>query len=217
MPDSVPDAAHVSVQSSDEAAGTLVSVVITTFNGARFLRDAIESVLSQEYANIECIVVDAASTDGTQAILATYGDRITWISRPDREAFDAINEGWRMSKGEVLAWVNSDDVWEEGAAGFAAQYFEDHPEVDVLYGMCGGIDEEGKLTAEFPARRWDLYFAVKYCDPIIYQAASFIRRSTIEEVGYLYTDWSLDHDLWLRIALQDGVFHTTTLAWEARG
>jgi len=83
---------------------TLVTVVIPTRNRADYLRSAIESVLSQDYAHVECIVIDAASTDDTIELLESYGDRITWHSRPDRGAFDAINEGWRLGTGDVLAW-----------------------------------------------------------------------------------------------------------------
>jgi glycosyltransferase involved in cell wall biosynthesis len=173
------------------------------------LKHAIESVLRQDYPNVELIVVDAASTDGTIDLLESYGDRLTWTSRQDRGAFDAINDGWKMSKGEILAWVNSDDIWDKGAAAFAAQYFRDHPDIDVLYGACGAINEQGQLIDEYPPRPWDLRFALENCDHIINQTASFMRREIIEKVGYLYPAWCHDHDLWLRIAVAGGSFGTT--------
>jgi glycosyltransferase involved in cell wall biosynthesis len=187
----------------------LISVVVPTYNRADFLRDAIDSILDQDYPNIECIVVDAGSTDGSIEVLKTYGERITWVSRPDKGAFDAINDGWRASKGEILAWVNSDDVWDPGSAEFAARYFQDHPDIDVLYGACGAIDEHGNLTDEYPPRPWDLRFALENCDHIINQTASYMRREIIEKVGFLYPAWCHDHDLWLRIAAAGGTFGTT--------
>jgi glycosyltransferase involved in cell wall biosynthesis len=186
-----------------------VSVVVPNYNRVDYLKEAIDSILNQGYANVECIVVDAGSTDGSLDLLKSYGDKITWVSRPDKGAFDAINDGWKMSKGEILAWVNSDDVWEEGAAEFAARYFQDHPDIDVLYGACGAIDETGRLFDEYPPRPWDLGFALENCDHIINQTASFMRREIIERVGYLYPAWCHDHDLWLRIAAAGGTFGTT--------
>ena len=190
-------------------AGPKISCVIPTFNGARFIRDAINSVIDQDYS-VECIVIDAGSTDDTLKILESYGDKITWKSRPDRGAFDAINDGWKIGRGDILAWVNSDDMWEPGAARLAARYFSNHPEVDVLYGACGGIDAEGNLIADLPPREWDLHFALQNCDHIINQTASFVRRKMIEKVDYLYPAWCHDHDLWLRIAVHGGTFSTTT-------
>lgn len=188
---------------------TLVTVVIPTRNRAGYLRSAIESVLSQDYARVECIVIDAASTDGTIALLESYGERITWRSRPDRGAFDAINEGWRLGTGDVLAWVNSDDMLEEGAISTAVDYFAANPGIDVVYGACGAIDAGGKLFEQFPPRPWDLKLAVETCDHIIHQTAAFMRRGIIEQVGYLYPAWCHDHDLWLRIAIVGGRFGTT--------
>src|SRR5687768_1742413 len=85
---------------AETAAGPLITCVIPTYNGMRFLKEAIDSVLDQDYPNIECIVVDADSTDGTVELLKSYDDKITWVSRKDRGAFDAINDGWKMGKGE---------------------------------------------------------------------------------------------------------------------
>jgi len=184
----------------------LVSVVIPCRNDIRFLPSVIDSVLSQDYPNIECIVVDANSTDGTQRLLARYGDKIRWVSRPDNGAFDAINEGWRMSRGEVLAWLNADDLWTPGAVKTAVDYLGRHPEMDVVYGTAGVVDEVGTLWGDLVPRPFELRSALLNCDHIIYQAAAFIRRGILEEVDYLYPAWCHDHDLWLRIAHKGGRF-----------
>lgn len=183
-----------------------ISVVVPCLNRAHYLRETLDSILTQDYPDIECIVVDAGSTDGTLDLLRSYGDRIRWISEPDNGAFDAINKGWKMSSGEVLAWLNADDRWEPGAARIAGEFFAAHPEVGVLYGDCGGVDPAGNLLEVYPARDWDLEGAVLVCDHIINQAAAFMRREAVEEVGWLYPAWCHDHDLWLRMGAAGAVF-----------
>jgi hypothetical protein len=97
----------------------LVSVIIPTKNAAEYLVGCLDSILSQDYPNIECIVMDGGSTDATRDILASYGDRVRWTSQPDGGAFDAINCGWQRSRGEILAWLNADDSWAPGAMAIA--------------------------------------------------------------------------------------------------
>lgn len=182
----------------------LVSVVIPCLNRADFLIPTLESVLQQDYPNIECIVMDGGSTDGTSDILRRYEGRIEWKSQPDRGPSDAINKGWRLSSGEILAWLNADDVWAPAAVRKAVAYFQEHPGVDVVYGDCGIIDEYGKRRMTMNVREWDLRHAVEQCDHIIFQAASFMRRSILERVGWLWPKLCHDHELWLRISRAGG-------------
>jgi len=185
---------------------TWVSVVVPCKNDARYLPEAIESILSQDYSHVECIVVDGGSTDGTIDLLERYSDRIRWLSEPDRGAFDAINRGWKFSKGEILAWLNADDLWAPGAVRTAVEVFEQKPEVDVVFGTAGLIDERGQLLFDLVPAAWDLEHALRHCLHIIYQPASFMRRRILEKVGWLYPAWCHDHDLWLRIARAGGTF-----------
>jgi glycosyltransferase involved in cell wall biosynthesis len=183
----------------------LVSVVVPVLNRVRYVGPTIDSILGQDYPRIECIVVDGGSTDGTLDVVRSYGERLRWLSRPDRGAFDAINDGWKLSRGEVLAWLNADDLWVvPGAVSTAVAYLQEHPEVDVVYGDCGGIDEEGRRVWYGPARQWDLRRAVLECDHIVHQPAAFMRRAIVERVGWLYPSWGHDHDLWLRVAVAGG-------------
>ena len=175
-------------------------------NDARYLPQSLESILSQDYTNLECIVVDGGSTDGSIDLLKRYGDRIRWLSEPDRGAFDAINRGWQLSHGEILAWLNADDLWEPGAVSTVVDFFERSPDVDVVYGTAGFIDERGQIQGDVVPRAWDLEYALCHCDHVILQAASFIRRRILEQVGWLYPAWCHDHDLWLRIARSGGKF-----------
>ncbi|MFC1869963.1 glycosyltransferase family 2 protein [Chloroflexota bacterium] len=188
----------------------LVSVVIPCLNRAHFLVPTIESVLQQDYPNIECIVVDGVSTDGTIEVLHRYGDRITWVSEPDRGHSDAINKGWKMSQGEVLAWLNADDVWVvPNAVSEVVAYLEAHPEVDLVYGETGVIDADGNEVESIHRREWSLDFAVEHCQHVIGQPAAFIRRCILEKVGPLDTNFyqKKDHELWLRIGLVGKIQH----------
>ena len=197
----------------------LVSVVIPCFNRANLLIPTIESALQQDYSKIECVVVDAASTDGTVEILKSYGDRIKWVSEPDEGHADAINKGWSMSSGEILAWLNADDIWDvPSAVSRAVDYLRAHPDVDVVYGDCGQIDMEGNRVGMAYLKEWDLEYAVENCDHCIPQPASFIRRSILEKVGWLDKDFyqKKDHELWLRIALQGKIQHIPALVAHER-
>jgi FkbM family methyltransferase len=187
-------------------SGMTVSVVVPCKNDARYLTANLESILSQDYPDVECIVVDGGSTDATVDLLKRYGDRIRWVSEPDRGAFDAINRGWQLANGEVLAWLNADDLWEPGAVSTAVEFLENQPDVDVVYGTARVVDELGRTHGELVPRTWDLEHALRNCDHIIFQPASFVRRRILEEVGGLYPAWCHDHDLWLRIARADGTF-----------
>ena len=197
----------------------LVSVVIPCLNRADFLQPTIESVLQQDYPHIECIVVDGGSTDETVAILKCYEDRISWISEPDDGHADAINKGWQMSKGEVLAWLNADDVWAvPDAVREAVAYLSENPEVDLVYGDCGSIDAEGNLVGMSYLHQWDLAYAVEHCDHCIPQPAAFIRRQILEKVGWLDKSFfqKKDHELWLRIGVAGNIKYLPRVLAHAR-
>jgi len=192
----------------------LVSVVIPCLNRAHLLVPTIESVLQQDYPRLECIVVDGGSTDGTLDILHRYDDRIDWVSEPDHGHADAINKGWRRSRGEILAWLNADDLWVvPNAVTRAVAYLQAHPEVDVIYGECDQVDVGDNLVGMCAVQEWDLEYAVEYCDHCIPQPAAFIRRRILERVGWLDVDFyqKKDHELWLRIGLVGTIQHIPVL------
>jgi glycosyltransferase involved in cell wall biosynthesis len=193
-----------------------VSVVVPCRNRADYLLPTLESIFAQSYPHIECIVIDACSTDGTLDLLAQFAARIgdpqrfRWISEPDQGHADAINKGWKLARGDILAWLNADDLWHTPeAVAHVMEYFRGHPGADVVYGDCGAVDEQGVQVGYSYLRPWNLEHAVLHCDNCIPQPAAFIRRRILDRVGLLDTRFhqKKDHELWLRIAAHGGQFH----------
>lgn len=183
----------------------LVTVVTPSYNQGAFIRETIESVLSQDYPNVEYIVVDGGSNDGTLDILRSYGDRFHWISEKDKGQSDAINKGFRMARGEIVAWLNSDDTYEPGAVAAAVSFLREHPDISLAYGRGYLIDREGKKLTEFlPAQTFDLWMLAYYWDPIL-QPTTFFRKAPLERFGFLDEglNWCMDWDLWLKFGLYE--------------
>src|SRR5664279_1773877 len=123
---------------------TLVTVVTPSFNQGQFIRETIDSVFQQDYPQLEYIIIDGGSTDGTVEILKSYQDsRFRWISEKDQGQSDAINKGLRLSRGDVLTFINSDDLLLPGAISEVVDYFEKHAEVDALFGDVKLIEANG--------------------------------------------------------------------------
>ncbi len=185
----------------------LVSIVIPSYNQARYLEDAIRSVLSQDYPSIECIVVDGGSTDGSVEIIKKYAGRIAWwVSEPDKGQTDALNKGFARAKGEIFAWLNSDDVYAPGAVSSAVKFLTDHPEVGLVYGDANFINEFGDIIGKFDAAQTDLR-RLKQGYVHIPQQASFFRADLWRAVGPLDPSFyfAMDYDLWVRIARRSQV------------
>lgn len=182
----------------------LVSIITPSYNQGKFIRNTIESVLSQEYPFIEYIIVDGGSTDNTLEIIKEYGDRIKWVSEKDNGQSDAINKGFKMSKGEIVAWLNSDDTYEPGAIKAAVQFFMSHQNIALVYGEGDIIDENGNKVKRFDAtQEFDLWKLIHVWDYIM-QPTTFFRKEAVEEVGYLDEDlnWCMDWDLWIRLSIK---------------
>jgi len=181
----------------------LVSIITPSYNQARFLEATLRSVLEQEYPNIEYLVVDGASNDGSVDIIRRYADRLTWcVSEKDSGQSEAINKGLRRARGEIVAWLNSDDVYLPGTLAEAVAVFRSHPEAGLVYGDARAIDAEGKPFNVMRARQYTLTDLMAF--NMICQPAAFMRRSVLEQVNYLDPAYHLlmDHLLWMRIALK---------------
>jgi len=184
------------------------SIVTPSFNQAEFVGRTIESVLGQTGGfPVEHWIIDGGSTDGTLDVLRGYGERIKWVSEPDRGQVDAINKGFRRVSGDIIGWLNSDDVYEPGAFEKVAAAFERTPEAKWCFGLCRVIDEHDRevrrgVTAY--KNSWIRRYSFRnllVCD-FISQPAVFLKRELFEELGLLdeQLDWAFDYEYWLRIA-----------------
>ncbi len=186
----------------------LVSIITPSYNQARFIEQAIQSVLSQDYPALEYIVIDGGSTDGTRAILESYGDRVRWISEPDNGQANAINKGFALARGDILAWINADDFYAPGAIRTVVAYFQAHPDVSLLYGDVIAIDEAGKVYGRRKnVRPTTREILIHEDDPIV-QPGAFWRADLWRRVGELddRLHYTMDYDFWIRAAEQ----HTLT-------
>jgi glycosyltransferase involved in cell wall biosynthesis len=185
-------------------AWPLVSIVTPSYNQGRFLRRTIESVLTQDYPHVEYVVIDGGSTDESVAILREHGDRVAWMSEPDGGQSDAINKGLALTRGDVCAYLNSDDVLYPGAVRRVAEYFRTHPDWDLVYGRADHIDEADRVIEPYPTADYDFDRLVQNC--YICQPAAFWRRSIAERIGPFDANlhFAMDYDYWLRIARAGG-------------
>lgn len=166
------------------------------------------SVLEQDYLHLEYHVVDGASTDGSVEIIKRYVDKLAfWVSEKDSGQAEAINKGLFRAKGEILAWLNSDDYYLPGTISAVVKTFQENPDVVLIYGNMLAVDENGDTINVLKYNQLTLEDLL--CFQIIGQPAVFFRREALDKAGGLDTTYHcfLDHHLWLRIALQGRILH----------
>ena len=160
-----------------------ISIVTISYNQARFLENAIMSTLSQDYQNIEYIVVDPGSTDGSREIIESYADRIhKIIFEPDDGPADGLNKGFALATGDIFGYINADDILLPGALSMVANYFQQKKDVDVLLGNGIQIDHNSNITRKLFKTDWDLKRYV-YCACCMVQQANFFRSGAFRRVG----------------------------------
>jgi glycosyltransferase involved in cell wall biosynthesis len=191
-------------------------VITPSYNQAAFLEQAIQSVLGQDYPDLEYIIVDGGSTDGSVEIIRKYAGRLAWwVSEKDRGSADGINKGLRRASGEIVAWLNSDDVYLPGAVAQAVQALQSFPEAGMVFSDVASIDAEGNRFNLMRYGDWSLTDLIQF--RIIGQPGVFMRRPALEEAGLLDESYHFlfDHHLWLRIGLKAPIQYIPGACWAA--
>ena len=190
-----------------------ISIVTPSYNQVEFLEQTLTSVLNQRYSNLEYIVMDGGSNDGSVDLIKKYSDRIThWVSEKDAGQSDAINRGFEKATGVIFGWINSDDLLEPGALETVGKYFAENPECLFLNGSCRRIDEHGDPQTAYDengapytirklAKATDQAFAL-WTKRWFAQQSTFWRASLWTKVGGLNQSlhYAMDYDLWRRFA-----------------
>ena len=187
-----------------------ISVVTPSYNQGKYIKATIDSVLTQNYPYLEYIVVDGGSTDDTLDILKSYGDKLKWVSEKDKGQTDAINKGLRMASGEVLAYLNSDDIYLPGALSRVGEYYA-QTKADWITGDCLVIDEKGdKSRNNWIISGYKRFLMALYsrttlmiADSMLPQPSTFWSRKAYEKVGEFNDEYHyvMDYDYWLRMRL----------------
>jgi glycosyltransferase involved in cell wall biosynthesis len=192
-----------------------VSIVTPSYNQAQYLEATIRSVLDQGYPNLEYLVLDGGSTDGSVDIIRRYAEYLAgWTSERDRGQADAINRGLRRATGAIVAWLNSDDILMPGAIRAAVQALDAHPEAGLAYSDGQWIDERGNPLFLQRSRTVDLRYLLTRSSPIP-QPTVFMRRAALEMVGYLNESLHLmlDYELWVRFAERYALVYVSGQVW----
>lgn len=180
----------------------LVSIVTPSFNQAAFLERTICSVFAQTYPHIQYIVMDGDSMDESLAIIKKYQKKIShFVSQKDQGQTDAINKGFSLAQGDILAWLNADDTYLPHAVSRAVECLQSDPSLGMVYGDAHYIDENDRIIGRFPSAQTDLS-RLKRGYVHIPQQSAFFRADLWRQVGPLDPSFyfAMDYDLWMRLA-----------------
>ena len=194
------------MESNKQASSALyfprISIVVPSYNQGRFIGATLQSIVEQCYPNLELIVVDGGSTDNTQSVIREYEDHIHWwVSEPDTGQTAAINKGFMRSTGEIMAWINSDDLVVFGSLYHIADYFVKHPETQVVYGNRILINESGLEVGRWILPRHSNR-VLKWAD-FVPQETLYWRRESWNLIGAELDEnfrFAMDWDFLLRLS-----------------
>jgi len=195
-----------------------ISIITPSYNQAKFIRRTLDSVLCrQDYGNIEHIVIDGCSRDGTLEILeeyrSKYPDKFSYIYEKDSGQSNAINKGFKRATGDIIGWINSDDYYEDNIFRFIVKFFQDNPDVDMIYGGCNKVNENADFVGKFEEgygfkkcgiknyQEFNYNTLLNVYSGLIPQQSVFFRMRVFEKVGYLDESYNftMDYEYWLRI------------------
>jgi len=183
-----------------------ISIITPSYNQGQFIKETIDSVLSQNYPNLEYIVMDGGSTDDTISILKSYGGKIKWISKKDKGQTDAINKGLELATGDILAYLNSDDVMLSNTLNKIAKFFKENKNAAWVTGSYQIVDENSKIINSFAVKSKTLLRKIPNKSTLlvanyIIQPSTFWRRSLVDEIGFFNESlhYCMDFDYWLRV------------------
>lgn len=176
------------------------SIIIPTYNQGEYIGRTLDSILEQKYPKTEIIVLDAMSTDKTAKVLSKYGEKIFWLREPDRGQAHAINKGLRMSSGDIVAYLNSDDTYEANTLVLVNNFFMANPNAKFVYGHGPLIDPKDKKIGMYNTRTMTRESLAQSCG--ISQPTAFWRREITNKVGYFNESYrfTMDYEYWIRVA-----------------
>jgi glycosyltransferase involved in cell wall biosynthesis len=201
LPDTMPSAL---CSLPDGSPWPKVSIVTPSYNQGHFIEETIRSVLLQGYPNLEYIIIDGGSTDDTVDIIRKYEPWLSyWVSEPDDGQADAINKGWQRSTGEIIGWINSDDILMPGAINAVTKILLENPEVDLVYGDNVYLDEYSVQSVILRGEAIEYKKMLRTLHVPMPQPGCLMKRKTLDKVGYLNAKWRvlLDRDYFVRIGL----------------
>jgi|SRR5579862_1667683 len=198
-----------------------ISIVTPSYNQGRFIERTITSVIEQNYPNLEYIVMDGGSTDGTVDLLRKYQRHLDfWTSAPDAGQADAISQGFARASGDILAWLNSDDFYESGVLQQVAELFGQWPDVDVISGRCRLWygDQRDRMMGPSPLRSFEDFLKIKsnlLSGRSIIQPEAFFRRRAFDKAGGLHRElhYCFDQCLWMDMAKSGCKFESVDRHW----
>ena len=182
----------------------MVSIITPSYNTGEYIRDTIESVISQGYPHFEHIIYDGGSTDETIKILKEY-PHLIWFSESDRGQSHAINKGLRIAKGDIIGWLNSDDTYNPGAIKTAVEYFNNHPGLELVHTDCNIIDRNNIIIRPCQASEFDLHKLLFSNN--IQQMTVFLKKNILDKIGLIdeKLHYTMDREFWLRIILKKNI------------
>jgi glycosyltransferase involved in cell wall biosynthesis len=192
-----------------------ISIITPSYNQAEYLERTILSVLNQNYPNLEYIIIDGGSTDGSIDIIKKYEKKLAyWESVKDKGQYYAIQKGFSKSTGEIMAWINSDDIYHPNSFFVVEELFKEFPKVKWLTGNISFVDEEDRMVKAYSTKRWSKLKVLNGDYGWIQQESTFWKRSLWEKSGgTLNFNYSLaaDFELWMRFFRSEYLYTVETL------